>query len=340
MPDRLFPPVEVLPPEPEPARSGLLAPLGRAEGAPLAQTLPRPSAPPVDPATAFLTRFTSANSRRSMAASLRVLGLHLTGRPVTDPRAVPWAAIRYTHAQELRARLAAQYATASANRHLNALRGIVRECWQLGIISQEEYLRLAQVKLLRHSAPDTGRALKPAEVDALYASCDQSEQGRRDAAILALALGAGLRRSEVCALDATHYDATEGKLSVLGKGNKWRNLYPSPNVREVLESWLAVRGRLPGPFVCPCDKSGRVQRGKALSDQGVYAITQAIGRRAKVAQFRPHDLRRTFITRLLEKGGDALTVSKLAGHESVQTTMRYDKRGEAAKKQVMALLDD
>ena len=82
-----------------------------------------------------------------------------------------------------------------------------------------------------------------------------------------------------------------------------------------------------------------MQRGKALSDQGVYAITQAIGRRAKVAQFRPHDLRRTFITHLLEVGGDALTVSKLAGHESVQTTLRYDKRGEAVKKSVMALLD-
>ena len=56
--------------------------------------------------------------------------------------------------------------------------------------------------------------------------------------------------------------------------------------------------------------------------------------------FTPHDLRRTFITRLLEKGADALTVSKLAGHNSVQTTLGYDKRGEKTKQAASELLDD
>lgn len=297
------------------------------------------AAPPPDPATVYLSRF-AGRSQRTMLTSLRTVGGLLLGRdPASvDPREVPWAKLRYQHVQQLKGLMQQQYATATVNRHLVALRGVVQECRRLGLMGAEDAANVADVQAVRGNARETGRALKAEEVSALFAACDQSVGGRRDAGVLALTAGGGLRRAEVCSLDVEHWNGAEGKVEVLGKGNKWRTVYLPEDGVQALKSWLAVRGDAPGPLLWPMSKHGTPVTGKRLTEHGVYDLLAAIGKRAGVADFTPHDLRRTFITRLLDKGADALTVSKLVGHSSVQTTMRYDRRGEDAKKQAVAIL--
>lgn len=297
------------------------------------------AAPPPDPATVYLSRF-AGRSQRTMLSTLRTVGGLLLSKPAgeVDPRDVPWAKLRYHHVSQLKGLMQQRYATATVNRHLVALRGVVQECRRLGLMGAEDAANVADVQAVRGNARETGRALKPEEVSALFAACDQSAGGRRDAGVLALTAGGGLRRAEVCALDMEHWSAVENRLEVHGKGNKWRNVYLPPDGVEALKSWLAVRGDAPGPLLWPMSKHGTPVTGKRLSEHGVYDLLAAIGARARVLGFTPHDLRRTFITRLLDQGTDALTVSKLVGHSSVQTTMRYDRRGEGAKQQAVAIL--
>jgi site-specific recombinase XerD len=288
------------------------------------------------PAAVYLASLGSEKSRASQRSALEAIARELGAGG--DWRALPWAAIGYQHVAALRARLTGKYAPATANRFLCALRGVLREAVRLGQMSAEDCTRACDVRGVKGSREPAGRALSAAELAALFRACDvATNAGARDAALLALLYGAGLRRAEAVGLDLGHVDPVTGALRVLGKGNKERVTYAAPGALRAHRAWLSRRGAEPGPLLWPVDKAGRMRCAR-LSDRAAASVLERIAARAGVEDVTCHDMRRTMISDLLDAAGDIATVQRMVGHASVNTTARYDRRGDRAKVKTAELL--
>jgi site-specific recombinase XerD len=279
------------------------------------------------------------NSRRAVRSDLNRIAAILSGGGANFA-GIPWHRLRYEHVAAIRQRLATEYAPASANRMLSSLRGVLRESWNLGLLSAEELHRAVRVKAVRGSRLPAGRALSAGEIRTLFRVCadDQRPAGVRDAALLAILYGAGVRRAEAVQLDLSDFDAESGGVRVRsGKGNKERLSYVQGLGALAVTVWVEVRGREPGPLFLPIHRSGRLSS-RRMREQSVYDILKRRARLAGIPPFSPHDLRRTFAGDLLDAGADISTVQQLLGHASVTTTQRYDRRGEATKRRAAGLL--
>jgi integrase/recombinase XerD len=156
--------------------------------------------------------------------------------------------------------------------------------------------------------------------------------------MLALLSGAGMRRQEVVRLDLDDVDIETGAVTVrTGKGRKDRIAYTSNGSLAALQAWLAMRGPEPGPLFIPVMTGGRMAV-RRLIPHAIYKMVGKRARQAGVKPFSPHDLRRTFVSDLLDAGADIATVQQLAGHAGNATTAQYDRRGEAAKRRAVQLL--
>jgi site-specific recombinase XerD len=251
----------------------------------------------------------------------------------------PWHLLRAHHAAAIRAQLAGQFAAATANKMLAALRGVLKEAWRLNLMDSDSYARAVDIAGITSERLPRGRALEGGELRALFRVCSQNEgpAGRRDAALLALLYGAGLRRHEAAGLDFSDFNPETGELRVRGKGNKERLAYAANGSLNAMQAWLAVRGDDPGPLFLPVNKGGRIIH-QRLTEQAIYNMIQKRAEEAGIDHLSPHDLRRSFVSDLIDAGADISAVQKLAGHANVQTTLRYDRRPEAAKLNAAKLL--
>jgi len=269
--------------------------------------------------------------------------LHLCARTLTSGRcdawSFPWDEVRFSHTAALRSALAETCAPASVNQALAAWKGVLKAAWRLGLLDDRDYNRAVDVAGVKNQVPPRGRAASIGEVRALLDVCrDGTPLGARDAALLALAYGTGLRRAEIVALDLVDYNRETGELLVRrGKGAKSRTAYVAGGAALALDAWLEVRGEGDGPLLHPYNKGGHMTT-RRLCAQTVRDLLDKRVKQAGLQSLSPHDLRRTFISELLEAGADLSVVQQLAGHASVATTTRYDRRGEKAKRKAVALL--
>jgi len=320
--------------------------------------------PTHNPVVSYLTSLSSKNSRRVQKTALDQIASALSNQHIEDSLAFPWEQLDYGAVTAIKAWLDAHYAPATVNRYLCAVRRVLKEAWRHNLISAEDYQRATDVRSVTAQRLPTGRELETDEIKSMIRVClDDKENptlGLRDAAIISLMYSSGLRRAEVVALNIDDIDLKKRQLHVIGKRNKERNAYLASGAVRALEKWIEVRGRKPGPLFYAVNKSGKIVRSRKerltqqekqndvipkeivarLSDQTIYYI---IDKRALQAgllkKTTPHDMRRTFVSDLLDVGVDLSTVSKMAGHEDTNTTMRYDRRSSNVMREAAEKLD-
>lgn len=206
-------------------------------------------------------------------------------------------------------------------RRLSTVRGYHRFLVREGLLSEDPS---QTVRLPRKPAslPDVLSIDQVARMlDALPTSTPRE---LRDAAMLEVLYGCGLRVSELVGLDvgAVYFD--EGCLRVRGKGSKER-LVPfsgmaAKRMRRYVDEGrpaLSMAGARPTPAAFLNARGGR------LSRQSVHAIVERAGRLIGVEGLHPHTLRHSFATHLLEGGADLRAIQEMLGHADISTTQIY-----------------
>lgn len=272
---------------------------------------------------AFLAHLTderrcSPHTVRAYAGDLISLGVFCRGQGVRDPSDLSLAALRAWLAD-----LSGQgRARSTIARRAASARSFTSWCQQRGLMVTDPGERLAspQVAQVLPAVLDVGEA--SALMDhAAVAADDGSPLALRDAAMMELLYGTGIRVSELCGLDRSDVDRRERVLRVLGKGDRERTVPFGGPAARALEAWWEVRGDL------VTSRSGDAlflgARGGRVDPRAVRTVVHRLSRQAGVTDVAPHGLRHSAATHVLEGGADLRSVQELLGHASLATTQRY-----------------
>ena len=219
----------------------------------------------------------------------------------------------------------------SVARHLVTLRNFFRFALIEGYVEHDPSLTIESPKF-RRSLPDF---LSVEEVDRLLCQPDmRSVTGLRDRAMIELMYSCGLRVSELCGLRVSDLQQEEGCLRCIGNGNKERLVPVGREALKVVERYLhEARPKLLGDRTSPYLFLGRT--GNIVDRVAYWQRLRDYGRRAGIRKsLRPHMLRHSFATHLLDRGADLRSVQIMLGHSDISTTQIYTHVVEERLKQV------
>jgi site-specific recombinase XerC len=203
--------------------------------------------------------------------------------------------------------------SATLARHVAALRAWFRWLVDTGVLTSSvaEDLQPPRVRL---PLPDV---LSVEVADRLFdADLDRPDDGLRETVIFEVLYGAGLRVSELAALDWEAVDLEQGIVQVVrGKGGKERRVPIGPPAIAALGA-LSDREGATGPVL-------RNAKGRRMSDRTIRRIVERVGAKQGIAGLHPHTLRHSFATHLLSSGADLRGIQEMLGHASLSTTQRY-----------------
>lgn len=263
-----------------------------------------------------------------------------------DLHEVPWHQLQPGHVIALVAALREDgYAPNTSSLYVNAIRGVTNEAWRQSLISHEHLLKMRSVKPMAGTRLSKGKNIRRTLIRELMDVCaaDPRPQGRRDAAIIAILYGSGMRKSESVNLDLAQIDFAERSLQVTGKGNKQLIKYAPTWAFTVLNDWLELRRScLPEGQSDDAFLFNRIRRGShitrdRITKHAIYFIAKQRGRQIGM-DIMPHDFRRSFITRVIEEH-DLSIAQKLAHHTNISTTASYDMRGENERRRAIDRFD-
>lgn len=249
-----------------------------------------------------------------------------------EPRSLDVAALT-AYLESLAAR---EFKVTSQRRRLAAVRGLIRELVDHGLLARDPATAL---KLRPHPRP-LPRTLGRADIEALIAAIDLATlRGRRDRAMLEMAYGCGLRVSELVGLRLHQVNLDAKLVIVLGKGGKERIIPVGGKALNALKAYLAARhqaaveqlspaGRLkrhPGASIVKPNSALFISRfGRAMTRQGFFkALKGWVVNNPRLSWISPHTLRHCFASHLLEGGADLRAVQEMLGHSDISTTQIY-----------------
>lgn len=222
------------------------------------------------------------------------------------------------------------YKSSSAAQQLAALRSFYQYLTQFGHIKSNPTLAVKVPKQEKRLP----QVLSVGEAHVLLESIDPSTPlGLRDRAVFELLYAAGIRLSELTALDVDKVDLKFQYVRVFGKGRKERIVPIGEYAVEALSAYLKD-GR---PQLAKPDETALFvnYRGERLSQRGVqYLLDKHIERTAIAKNISPHSLRHSFATHLLDAGADLRVVQELLGHVSLSTTQVYTRISQSKLKSV------
>lgn len=168
----------------------------------------------------------------------------------------------------------------------------------------------------------------------LMAPDTSNPQGMRDRAILEMLYAAGMRVSELVALDLRDVDRSRAEVRVLGKGNKERIVLLGKPALAALEQYLTEgRPKLIGKKISNALFLNRF--GTRLTARAVQMMLDKYSTQIGLKQpVTPHLLRHTFATHMLDGGADLRVVQELLGHAQLATTQVYTHVSQAQMQQV------
>lgn len=208
----------------------------------------------------------------------------------------------------------------SRARHLVSLRGFFKFLTNEKIIESNPAQQVDLPKTGMH-LPDV---LTVADIEALIAAPDRNKpEGLRDAAMLELLYGAGLRVSELILLTMTSVNQDAGFVRVFGKGSKERVVPVGRMALSAIRTYVEDAR----PVLLKNRSSVHLfvtRRGSAMTRQSFWHLIGRYGRLAKLKKkITPHSLRHSFATHLLEGGADLRAVQMMLGHADISTTQIY-----------------
>jgi integrase/recombinase XerC len=255
---------------------------------------------------------------RDLLAFLDFLAEHLGKRPLLCD-------LVELQARDFRAYLAKRRAgpdglsPRSAARALAAIRSFFRYMARRYGVKNDELALVLGPKLARSLPRPVSEDAARAVLDLAASDDDAPWIGARDAAVLALLYGAGLRISEALSLIGADFPLGDG-LRIVGKGGKERLV---PVLKPVAQAVARYVTLCPHPLG-PSSPLFRAKRGGALSPRTIQLRMESLRARLGLpATATPHALRHAFATHLLAHGADLRAIQELLGHADLSTTQIY-----------------
>lgn len=212
---------------------------------------------------------------------------------------------------------------ANTNIHIAAIKKLCNELADNNLIDPNVAGAIGRVESVRAKGGKVGNWLSKEQVEEILRKPDRTTlKGSRDGALLAIAIGCGLRRSEIVSLTVDHIARREGRwviLNLVGKGNKMRTVPMAEWVASYVSAWMFHADIRSGLIF------RRILKGDHLTDSGItdQVVRDVLLTYAPNMNVAAHDLRRTF-AKLAQKGGaDIQQIQKSLGHSSIMTTERY-----------------